>query len=1059
MLVKLQSTGVDYDPMSTAQSRLPTEARLPSLRTRLVLLTLALLIPALLAAAVILYASYWNSRQEVEKHLLETTRALTSVVDRQFGQAEALIWSLGASSHLRTQNYAAFDTLARSATRIPNAWVVVEEPGRQVVNTRLPPGSPLPDLDNQDHWKGIAPGQVRISNLFLGIVAKQPTVAVDTLVVVDDGTPRYVSVIMPAQTVSGILAEQGLPPSWIGAILDREGNVVGRSRNPEHFVGKPATPDNLERVERGIAQGVFESVSLDGTDTVMGFARSRSSGWSTIIAVPRTELSGRAWHLAVVLAAGSILLLACGTALALSMARRISRPVEALVDHALALRDGAVVPTKPERSRVEFRETADLRKVLEDTRQVLLRREGERDRAYSSLKELNETLEARVVERTRELGEANASLLRSQAALAEREALYSGVFQANADGLFIVRIASDGTLLMETYNPAVELLSGIPAEKAGGRPLKDVMPADFYPRAEASIRNCLARGEPTTHERTYAFGERSGTWTVTLVPIRDHEGQIIRVLGCLRDITRERKAETELRESRDRYSTLFEHSPLDLAVIKITADGRFVYEEVNPALLKSLGFAREQFVGRTPQEVFSAPTADYVSERYRTCIKTKSIVEYEVSGRAPIGDVVRRTLLVPLFDADGGVSKIFVTSMDLTEHRRMEEQLRQAQRLEAVGQLTGGIAHDFNNLLTVVMGNLDMLRRAKPERAPRLIDNALGAVEHGRRLTSQLLTFSRRHPMRPETVDLNELIGGMADMLAQSLRGDIQLEVDLAEDLWPVQVDPAQLQASLINLAANARDAMPKGGRFSVRVRNTVSQDANTSERVAIEVSDTGIGIPPDALAHVFEPFFTTKPVGQGTGLGLAQVYGFIQQSGGSVDIRSEVGRGTTVTLLLGKAQEKRTDAPADRAEGPAPVPASRILLVEDNPQVADLAATLLQERGHKVEHFSSAADALKRLEQSADFDVLFSDLLMPGEMNGLDLARAVSTRWPTISILLATGYSDAVDPAVREGFPILGKPYSPAELDEALGKLILAAEPGATVIPFNMKPARGAET
>jgi signal transduction histidine kinase len=429
-------------------------------------------------------------------------------------------------------------------------------------------------------------------------------------------------------------------------------------------------------------------------------------------------------------------------------------------------------------------------------------------------------------------------------------------------------------------------------------------------------------------------------------------------------------------------------------------------------------------------------------------------MDFEVTGKVPIGEVTRRTVLVPLLDGQGLVTKIFVTSIDLTEQRHMEEQLRQAQRLEAVGQLTGGIAHDFNNLLTVVMGNLDMLRRAKPDRAPRLIDNAINAVEHGRRLTTQLLAFSRRQPLRPEVVDLTGLIGGMGDMLAQSLRGNITLEIDFAEGLWPVEVDPAQLQAVLINLAANARDAMPKGGKFTVHVRNTIAHNDGPVEYVSIEVSDTGTGIAPEVLQKVFEPFFTTKPVGRGTGLGLAQVYGFVQQSGGSVDIKSEIGRGTTVTLLLKRTHKDRSETVPEEAVPVTSLQASRILVVEDNAQVAESTMALLREQGHQVEHCASAPDALQFLQQDARFDAIFSDLVMPGGMDGLDLARIVRERWPAIPILLATGYSDSVEHAAREGFPILSKPYRPAVLERELRLLISQPGSASNVLPLRPRLA-----
>ncbi|WP_052002929.1 ATP-binding protein [Microvirga sp. BSC39] len=1021
---------------------------------RLLLIVFALLIPAFAAAALALYTGYYRDRQEIQKHLLETGRALSLVLDRQFGQAEALLWALAASPILQTKDYVAFDALARRATRLPEAWIVVEEPGRQVVNTRLPPGATLPELPVQDHWKGIAPGQVRVSNLFTGVVARQPTVSIDTLVILNDGSPRFIAVIMPAAVVGRILSDQRLPPTWVGAIVDRNGTMVARSRNPEPFIGKPATTENVQRIQSGLEQGVFEGKSLDGEAMVLALARSPSSGWSTIVALPNAEFDAGARDLALALAAAGSMLLALAAALAFHVTRRITRPVEALAKDALALQDGSF-ETSLHSTGVEFKETAVLRHALESTREVLRQQRAERDEAFGHLREVKESLALRVEERTRELETVNASLRESQGALAEREALYAGVFRFSADGIFVFRLSPHGSIVAEACNPVVEHLTGKPSVDMAGRPLSEILPPDQWPILEARVRECLTSGHLMVYEQSYAFPARKGMWMTTLVPIREGSEPVLRVLGSLRDITHEKETEVELRQSRDKYSTLFEHSPFNLAVIGVYPNDRFVYEDANTALLKSLGFAHDDFVGRMPQEIFAPETAKHVSKHYRTCVVTKSIMDFEVTGKVPIGEVTRRTVLVPLLDGQGQVTKIFVTSIDLTEQRRMEEQLRQAHRLEAVGQLTGGIAHDFNNLLTVVMGNLDMLRRAKSDRAPRLIDNAINAVEHGRKLTSQLLAFSRRQPLKPEVVDLKNLIGGMGDMLAQSLRGDITLEIDFAEDLWPVEVDPAQLQAVLINLAANARDAMPKGGKFTVGVRNTISYNDGPVELVSVEVSDTGIGIPPESLQKVFEPFFTTKPVGRGTGLGLAQVYGFVQQSGGLIDIKSEVGRGTTVTLLLKRTDKDLSeDLPEKETSPGVSVRASRILVVEDNAQVAESAMALLREQGHQVEHCASAPDALQFLERDARFDAIFSDLVMPGGMDGLDLARIVRERWPAIPILLATGYSDSVERAVGEGFPILSKPYRSSELERELRLMISQAGNASNVLPLRPRQA-----
>jgi CheY-like chemotaxis protein len=352
-----------------------------------------------------------------------------------------------------------------------------------------------------------------------------------------------------------------------------------------------------------------------------------------------------------------------------------------------------------------------------------------------------------------------------------------------------------------------------------------------------------------------------------------------------------------------------------------------------------------------------------------------------------------------------------------------------------------------------VMGNLDLLKRAREERRPKLIDGALHAVEQARKLTGKLLAFSRSQPMFPDAVDLNALIAGMDDMLAQSLRGDIRLELDLADQLWPVEVDVSQIQVALINLAVNARDAMPDGGSFRIKTENLVMGHGRLSHAVAISISDDGGGIEPDLLPRVFEPFFTTKEVGRGVGLGLSQVYGFARQSGGSVDIRSEVGRGTTVTLYLPKAVVTGdSGAGAAGLDAGAAAKPLKILLVEDNAHVADVAAALLTERGHTVVHAVNAEEALQLLDAFADVELVFSDLVMPGKLDGLDLARLVRSTWPSMPILLATGYSDAATRAKAEGFALITKPYRPETLSGVIQQVVTTGSPAqdaSNVVPL----------
>lgn len=387
---------------------------------------------------------------------------------------------------------------------------------------------------------------------------------------------------------------------------------------------------------------------------------------------------------------------------------------------------------------------------------------------------------------------------------------------------------------------------------------------------------------------------------------------------------------------------------------------------------------------------------------------------------------------------------------DEAERREMAEgALRQAQRLEAIGQLTGGVAHDFNNLLMIVSGTVQRLRRTmSDEKQRQLLDTISNATQRGESLTRQLLAFSRRQMLQPSVIDLTERLPEIKDMLSRSLRGDIEIRVGVPRRPCSVKVDASELELALLNLAVNARDAMPSGGTLTITakpvvLRGTSSEEGLSGDFVAIRVADTGTGIPPEILSRVFEPFFTTKAVGKGTGLGLSQVYGFARQSGGGATISSSARRGTAVTLFLPRTWE----SPAEPGESPATAvaspPAGTVLLVEDNAEVADVGKAYLEQLGYRVKHATSAQAGLDLIEREGDVDLVFSDILMPGEMNGLELADHLRQQFPHIAVLLTTGYSTSAQDAVREGFELLQKPYDLATLERALRAALKAAEHG----------------
>ena len=359
-----------------------------------------------------------------------------------------------------------------------------------------------------------------------------------------------------------------------------------------------------------------------------------------------------------------------------------------------------------------------------------------------------------------------------------------------------------------------------------------------------------------------------------------------------------------------------------------------------------------------------------------------------------------------------------------------EGALRQAQRLEAIGKLTGGVAHDFNNLLMIISGSVQRLRADLADKKyARMLDMIATATQRGETLTRQLLTYSRQQTLTPQVIDLTQRLPLIRELLTRSLRTDIDIKVDVPDGACTVRVDPGEFELAILNLAVNAKDAMPGGGTLSIRakpvtLKGEASEEGLSGDFVAIRVADTGHGIPADILTRVFEPFFTTKEVGKGTGLGLSQVYSFAKQSGGTVTISSGEGRGAALTIYLPRCH----DAPAaivphSPAQAPADA-AGTVLLVEDNADVAEVGAGYLRQLGYRVRSVANAQAAIAALRLDADVDLVFSDILMPGGMNGLDLAREIGERFPGIPVLLTTGYSASAQDAVRQGVVVLQKPY-----------------------------------
>jgi PAS domain S-box-containing protein len=498
-----------------------------------------------------------------------------------------------------------------------------------------------------------------------------------------------------------------------------------------------------------------------------------------------------------------------------------------------------------------------------------------------------------------------------------------------------------------------------------------------------------------------------------------------------------------LRRSEEQFRTLYRDTPLPLHSL----DPRGCIDRVSDAWLALLGYAREEVIGRPITDFMTEDSkarradADWAVLRQGGELKD---VEYRLVKKS--GEVIDVLLSARVVHAADRLMRTLAGLVDVTARNRTEEALRQAQKMEAVGQLTGGVAHDFNNLLTVTIGNLELaarlLKEERYEKLPRLIETARLSAARGATLTQRLLAFSRRQPLQPQPVDLGRLVGDMSDLFKRTVGEMIRIQTDLKEDVWRANVDPHQLETALLNLVINSRDAMPGGGTITIATANVTlrneelrsSPDVVPGQYVLVSVRDTGIGMPADVLARAFEPFFTTKEMGQGTGLGLSMVYGFIKQSGGHIEIESRAGKGTTIRIYLPRAIEQTVAEPVG-SEPPIALPGGNetVLVVEDNEAVREYSSDILRSVGYSVLEAHDYRSAHEALTRHPEIKVLFTDVGLPGA-TGQQLADEASRSHPGLLVLFTTGYARGI---LHEDAELLAKPFTPEALASRMRDLL----------------------
>lgn len=545
-------------------------------------------------------------------------------------------------------------------------------------------------------------------------------------------------------------------------------------------------------------------------------------------------------------------------------------------------------------------------------------------------------------------------------------------------------------------------------------------------------------------------------------------GEIISVLGTplpgggfvttYTDITEERKRQTALEnavaertralsESEGKLRLITDAVPALIAYI----DENSTYRFANRRYAEWFGLTVDDITGKPIDEVIEKPILDQIGE-YVAAALGGAAASYEYRRTGPDGRTAdMRSTLIPDIDADDTVRGCFVLSLDVTEQKSREAALRQAQKMEAVGQLTGGIAHDFNNLLTVILGNLRTLGRKLEDADLReeLLDPAIHAADRGAELTSRLLAFARERPLDAQPVDVETAIVSLSRLLRRSLPSTIEVSTNVRGLPPPAFVDPGQLDNALLNLALNARDAITGPGRIVFNVSDLMLLEDEARERalepgwfVCVEVEDTGCGIAAETLPRLFDPFFTTKDFGMGSGLGLSMVYGFIRQSKGAIDIQSEPGSGTRATILLPVAEDAGTiGANADMAHHPNCIdePRELVLLVEDDRDVRAVVRQQLTGLGYRVLEAENSEDALQLVGAVDEIRYVVSDIVMPGQLDGVALARSVKAAAPAIQVALITGFAgaDNKDRLEECPFPVLAKPFTELQLSELIDRAV----------------------
>jgi PAS domain S-box-containing protein len=980
-----------------------------TIRFRILALVAAAMVPLVVGIGVELYSRIDRDREHAQRLALIEADRVAAELDQFLGMTKGLLAGVAVGLASGGVDEAANDAMLSAAktraSSVVSNFLLFDLNGRLL-------GASLSDpaerarlfAGDRTYFKKILRGESHsVGEPILARSSARWLVNVAVPVAAPNGDLRAVLTAgILLEGIREILHPSILPSDSVIRVVDENGIVIGRSADHEKWMARDVSQTNLFRSHMPVSEVVEERTWDDEIFRMTGSVHLKSIPWLVSVGIlpeqAYAEARERFWW-----GAAAMLLSICAVSfLAWVLSGWIARPLRQLAMDASALAEG--------RLRTRFSISTN----------------GEVGRLARAFNAMADTLELRIVdsESTREeLRESNEFL----AAVTD------------ASPVAITCIGPDRRVLF--WSGAAERIFGYTAAETVGHPYKLVPEG-----SEAEFDALLARalGGEMFREMEVVRRRKDGS----MVPIRfagaalhDGQGNVRGVAYALEDISERR----QLDAARSMKERIFETS-LDLLLV---TDRQGAFSQVSPSSATILGHRPDEMIGRSAVDFIHPEDLDNTREEMRAARKGGRMRGFECRYLHKDG---RSVALVWTGVWSEPEQSHFFIGRDMTERRTLEQQLFQAQKMEALGQLTGGLSHDFNNLLGIVIGNLDLLQETIKDDADKseLLNDAIQAALRGADLNQRLLAFARRQPLQPKRLEPDELVSGMMKLLRRTIGEHIEIEFVPGSGVWPITVDPAQLESALTNLAVNARDAMAKGGRLIFATRNgeldadycAQQSDVRPGDYAVIEVTDTGAGMTPDVLRRVFEPFFTTKETGKGTGLGLSMVFGFVKQSGGHIQIYSEPGRGTTVRLYLPRAQEG-SDArtAAVLALGALPKGEEKVLVVEDNDQLRRVLVRQLSELGYTVQEASNGNGAIEVLRSAQRYDLLITDVIMPGGVNGWELARVALDLRPELRVLFTSGFPAVAlsEQGLPEGVLLLSKPYRKQDLAEKVRAALAA--------------------